>query len=140
MIATSVAALASNALSHELQSRVSKMQAIIQAEKFIRDNGYTSAPPDKSELSYELFDGLFEKNIDLILSRRRNTLHAKAFCLSEDEDVWHVGFLSSTIKMASLSASERQSDLPGRAVVVRKDGLGIKMAHKDPAFSYFKKL
>ncbi|MFD2717269.1 hypothetical protein ACFST9_00985 [Hymenobacter monticola] len=134
-----VAGLAVNSFGLQSQNGVTKAQAIIQAEEFIKENGYTSTPADKSKLSYELFDGL-EKKLDVMLSRRHNTLHPKAFCLSEDEDNWDVGFLSTRVKPEGLTSRQRQSDLPGRAVIVRKDGSGIRMAHKDPLFSHFKKL
>lgn len=118
---------------------MTKEQAIKLAEQFIIDNGYTSLPPDTSKLSYELFDAL-EKSVDTILSRRRNTLHVKAFCISERNDRWDVGFLLTEVELKALNTIQRQSDLPGRAVIVTKDRKEISMAHKDPLFSRFQKL
>jgi hypothetical protein len=116
-----------------------KEQAIKLAEQFIIDNGYTSLPADKSKLSYELFDQL-ENNVDSILKRRHNTLQSKAFCISENKDRWNVGFLSTEVNLSKLDSKQRQTDLPGRAVIVMKDGKEIRIAHKDPLFSRFIKL
>jgi len=115
-------------------------QAIKLAEKFIIENGYTSLPPDKSKLSYELLDQLKDNNIDSILKLRQNTLQLKAFCISEDNDKWNIGFLYTNIDLSKLDSVQRKSDLPGRAVIVMKNGKEIRIAHKDPLFSYFKKL
>ena len=114
--------------------------AIKLAEKFIIDNGYTSLPPDKSKLRYELLDQSGNNNADSILKRRHNTLQLKAFCISEDNDRWDIGFLSTKIDINKLDSVQRSSNLPGRAVTVMKNGKEIRMAHKDPLFSYFKKL
>jgi hypothetical protein len=118
---------------------LTKDQAIKLAEQFIVDNGYTNLPADKSKLSYELFD-MYENNVDSILKRRYNTLQPKAFCYSEDKDRWHIGFLSVGVNLNTLDSLQLQTDLQGRAVIVMKNGKGIRIAHKDPSFSYFKKL
>ena len=118
---------------------LTKVQAVKLAEKFIIDNGYTDLPADKSKLSYELFDQ-YENNVDSILKRRHNTLQPKAFCISEDKDRWDVGFLSVGVELSKLDSLQRQTNLSGRAVIVMKDGKEIRIAHKDPLFSYFKKL
>ncbi|SDH80720.1 hypothetical protein SAMN04488062_11517 [Flavobacterium omnivorum] len=118
--------------------QLSKEQAIKLAEKFIVDNGYTSLPGDKSKLSYELFDS--ENNVDNILKGRHNSLNPKAFCISEDTDRWNVGFLSSSVDKTKLNSSQRKSNLKGRAVIVMKSGNEIRIAHKEPLFSYFEKL
>jgi hypothetical protein len=119
--------------------QLTKEEAIELAEKFIRENGYTNVAADKSNLSYELFDR-YENSIDSILSRRRNTLQPKAFCISADQERWNVGFLSTGIDLSKLDSVERQTDLPGRAVIVMKNGKEIRIAHKDPLFSFFTKL
>ena len=118
--------------------QLSKEEAIKLAEKFIVDNGYTSLPSDKSKLSYELFDS--ENNVDYILKGTRNSLNPKAFCISEDTDRWNVGFLSSSVDKSKLNSSQRNSNLKGRAVIVMKSGNEIRIAHKEPLFSYFEKL
>jgi hypothetical protein len=125
--------------SFQRTSKLTKKQAIELAEQFIIDNGYTTQPANKSELNKELFDR-YESNIDSILIRRSNTLHRKAFCISENEDRWGVGFLSTNIDINKLDSIKRQTNLPGRAVIVMKDGKKIRIAHKEPLFSYFEKL
>ncbi|MDD2982026.1 MAG: hypothetical protein PHQ74_01435 [Crocinitomicaceae bacterium] len=119
--------------------QVTKEQAIQRAEQFIIDNGYTHLPAKKSKLSYELFDS-YEKDMDLVLKRRKNTLQVKAFCYGEDKDSWDIGFLFTRVDLNKLDATQRKGNLPGRAVIVSKDGKGIRMAHKDPLFSSFKKI
>ena len=119
--------------------QMTKEQAVKLAEQFIIDNGYTNFPADKSKLSYELFDQ-YENNVDSILKRRHNTLQPKAFCISEDKDRWDVGFLSTGVDLSKLDSAQRQTNLSGRAVIVMKDGKEIRIAHKDPLFSYFIKL
>ena len=117
---------------------LSQEQAIKLAEQFIRDNGYTTFPADTSKLSYELFDSRYK--MDTILKRRHNTLQSKAFCIAEDGERWDIGFLVADIKINELNSIQRQSDLPGRAVIVYKNWTEIRIAHKTPAFSKFKKL
>jgi hypothetical protein len=120
-------------------SPLTKEQAIKRAEQFIIDNGYTNLPANKSKLSYELFDR-YESEIDIVLKRRKNTLQLKAFCIAEDKDKWDVGFLSTSVDLIKLDSKQRQTNLSGRAVIVMKDGKEIRIAHKDPLFSFFKKL
>lgn len=119
--------------------QMTKEQAIKLAEQFVIDNGYTSLPADKSKLSYELFDN-YDNNVDSILKRRHNTLQQKAFCISEDKDRWDVGFLSTSVDLNKLDSIQRQTNLSGRAVIVMKDGKEIRIAHKEPRFSFFKKI
>lgn len=123
----------------QINNPLAKEQAIKLAEQFIIDNGYTNLSADKSKLSYELFDH-YEKNTDSILKRRYNTLQPKAFCISESKDRWDIGFLSTGIDLSKLDSIQRQANLPGRAIIVMKDGKEIRIAHKDPIFSYFIKL
>ncbi|TGE23607.1 hypothetical protein [Hymenobacter metallicola] len=118
---------------------VSQQQAIQVAEVFIQQNGYTFNPAKASAFQYELFDAE-EKDVRAILNARRNSLHPKAFCIIERPDSWHVGFLSTSERLLSLNASQRQADLAGRVVVVSKHKKEVSMAHKEPLFSNFKKL
>lgn len=118
---------------------LSQSEAIKIAEKFVRLNGYTSYEPDKSVLVPELFDGLWE-NEDSILAHRHNTLLPKASFIREDSTSWHIGFISSRTDKAKLSGIQKWRDIQGRAVIVEKTGREAKMLHKDPLFSYFKKL
>jgi hypothetical protein len=108
------------ASAFQTKEPITKERAIKLAEQFIIDNGYTTLPANKSKLSYELFNQ-FENSVDSILKRRHNTLHEKAFCVSEDKDRWDVGFLSTDVVLSKLDSLQRQSDLPGRAVIVMKD-------------------
>ena len=118
---------------------LTKDQAIELAEQFVADNGYTNLPAEKSKLSYELFDES-TGNADSILKYRYNTLQPKAFCIHEGTDRWDIGFLSVSVDLTKLDSVQRQTNLSGRAVIVSKNGKEIKMAHKDPLFSSFKKL
>lgn len=119
--------------------KITKEQAVKLAEDFIKRNGYTTFPADKSKLSYELFDNL-ENNADSILKRRYNTLQSKAFCISHGNGKWDVGFLSTDVNIKKLNSLQIQSDLSGRAVIVSDNGEEIRIAHKTPLFSHFKKL
>lgn len=114
-----------------------KEQAIQRAEQFVRDNGYTNLPGDKSKMSFELMD---DGDQDKVMKRRENTLQSKAFCISEDKDSWDIGLLSSEVDITKLDSEQLQSNLSGRAVVVMKNSNEVRMAHKDPLFSHFEKL
>jgi hypothetical protein len=115
---------------------LSEKEAIKLAEEFIQNNGYTSLKPDKTKISFELFD----ENLDNVLKQRYNTLQPKAFCISTNDNRYNIGFLSTSVNLKKLSPTERKSNLSGRAVIVSLDGKEIRMAHKDPLFSFFKKL
>ena len=123
--------------SFQKTNELTKEQAIKYAEQFIIDNGYTNLPANKTKLNYELLD---ENDVDKVIARRKNTLHKKAFCISENEDRWDVGFLSTSIELNKLDSEKRKTDLSGRAVIVMKNGKQIRIAHKEPLFSYFEKL
>jgi|TARA_B110000211_G_scaffold228090_1_gene283762 hypothetical protein len=123
--------------SFKQTTELTKEQATELAEQFIIDNGYTNLPANKTKLSYELFDG---KNKDSLVARRKNTLHKKAFCISERDDRWDVGFLSTSVDLNKLESKKRETNLSGRAVIVMKDRKEIRIAHKDPLFSHFEKL
>ncbi len=123
--------------SFQKTNELTKEQAIELAEQFIIDNGYTNLSANKTKLNYELLD---ENNMDSVLARRNNTLHKKAFCISENEDRWDVGFLSTNIHINKLDSTKRQTNLSGRAVIVMKNGKEIRIAHKEPLFSLFEKL
>lgn len=114
---------------------INKDEAVKVAEQFVKDNGYCSLPPDKGKLQYELYDGYLGGD-DSVLKHRRNSLQCHAFCFREDSLKWNIGFLSSKVtKMPNVV-----SDLPGRAVIISKDGKEVRMAHKSPLFSKFRKL
>jgi hypothetical protein len=119
-----------------LNQNLSEKQAIKLAEEFVQNNGYTSLKPDKTKISYELFD----ENLDNVLKQRYNTLQPKAFCISKRNDRYDIGFLSTSVNINKLSPTEKKSNLSGRAVSISFDGKKIKMEHKDPLFSFFTKL
>ncbi len=122
--------------------KITQTQAILLAETFIKDNGYTEAPADKSKIQYELLDRLIEgkSTIDTILKRRHNALHPKAYYFSEDKWGIDIGFLSSNVKVDTLYSNQWKTNLPGRAVIVSKDGSEVRIAHKDPIFSTWKRI
>ncbi|MBS1560253.1 MAG: hypothetical protein JSS89_01475 [Bacteroidetes bacterium] len=125
--------------SCQIHVLLTREQAVRKAEQFIVDNGYTDAPANRSRLAYELLDQ-YERDLDSILIPKRNTLQRKAFCISEDSASWHVGFLSRDVDIRSLDSALKLTDLSGRAVIVKKDGSDVRMAHKEPRFSVFEKL
>lgn len=122
-----------------VHGHISKEQAIKMAEQFVSNNGYCSKTKVKSKLSYELLDW-YKNSDDSILKNRHNTLYCNAFCISEDSTAWHVGFLSQKVDRRTLDSMKAMTDLPGRCVIVSKDGNQIRMAHKTPLFSRFIKL
>lgn len=117
---------------------ISKNKAIQIAEKFIVENGYTEHPADKLKIEYELFDQYM--NIDSILYFRHNTLYKNAYYTSQDEENWHIGFLSSKVDLSKIDDEKFSHELVGRIVIVSKDGNQVKIEHKDPIFSMFDKL
>ena len=119
---------------------LTQQDAINKAEQYLIENGYTDKPADKTKIRYEFLYDDHVNNVDSLLKRRYNTLHSKAFCISEEPDSWHIGFLSSTVDLSKLNEDQKNSDLPGRVVIIMKLDRKIKMAHKEPLFSYFKKL
>ncbi|MBL4643492.1 MAG: hypothetical protein JKY44_07875 [Flavobacteriaceae bacterium] len=125
--------------SFQKPNELTKEQAIELAEQFIVDNGYTNLPANKTKLNTELFDR-YENNVDRVLNRRSNTLHKKAFCFSENKNQWDIGFLSTSVDIKKLDSIKKQTNLSGRAIIVLKNGKEIRIAHKEPLFSYFEKL
>lgn len=120
-------------------AELTEKQAIHLAEQFVKDNGYTDFPANKTKLSYELMDRTGE-DTSAILERRHNSLHPKAFFISDHDDVWHIGFLATEVDLNNLEAIELNNDLSGRAVIVDRKSQKVRMAHKDPLFSMFRKL
>jgi len=118
-----------------LNDTIGKYDAIKIAEQFVKDNGYCSLPPNRSNLSYELWDN-YRGNDDSILKRRKNTLKCNASYISEEAKEWHIGFLSSKIQ----AIHSDTSNAPGRSIIISKDGKEVRMAHKAPLFSKFRKL
>ena len=122
----------------QTNTTVTKEMAIKKAEQFIADNGYTTKPADKSKIVYELLDEDGKGGINAILKQRYNTLKPKAICISYDNENWEIGFLDVN---ASLPDSVIMlPNLPGRAVLVSKNGKKTRIAHKTPLFSFFEKL
>lgn len=125
-------------------AQLTQEQAIQLAENYIIDNGYTNLPADKSKFSNEHrdeYDSIkYENWIEEMLKERHNTIQRKAFCISENEDRWNVGFLFTDVDLDKLDSIQRQADLHGMAVVVYKNGKEIRFGENIPAFSKFKKL
>jgi hypothetical protein len=120
---------------------IDEQEAIKLAEDFVKRNGYTKAPVDTLvyKLSYELFDQ-FENSIKSIVKKRHNTLQPKAFCILHSGDVWHIGFLRPSVKLNGLDSASKNADLPGRCVIVKDNGTEMRIEHKMPLFSHFRKL
>ena len=125
-------------------AQLTQEQAIQHAESYIIDNGYTNLPADRSKFSNEHrdeYDSIkYENWIEEMLKERQNTLQRKAFCISENEDRWNVGFLFTEVDLDKLDSIPRQADLHGMAVVVYKNGKEIRFGENIPAFSKFNKL
>lgn len=119
----------------QTEKEISQTEAIRLAEEFIIENGYTSEKPNESKMRFEMFD----HEINEVIKERHNTLQKKAFCISKSSE-WHVGFLSTNVKLKKLTVEQKNGDLNGRAVKVSFDGKKISIAHKDPRFSFFTKL
>jgi hypothetical protein len=119
---------------------ITEAQAIAIAEDFIRCNGYTDKPIDttKYKLQYELFEGRFE--LAKVLESRRNSLQPRAYCISQGNDDWDIGFLSTSVTLNALDSISKNSNLSGRAVHVDKLTGDARMEHKSPLFSKFRKL
>lgn len=114
--------------------------AIRLAERFVAENGYTSAPPDTAKLRFELLDFVTDKYpLDSLLKKRRGTLQSRAFCVYQDGNTWNIGFLSNRIELDKLDKDACNSDLQGRAVTVSSSDK-IAMAHRTPRFSVFRKI
>lgn len=118
---------------------ITKREAIAIAEDFICRNGYTQAPADTSAqpLSYELFDALYP--VDTLLKLRHNRLQPRASYTSRTGDLWHIGFLFQDLPGDGLNVSNSPVIPAGRAVIVDAAGQ-VRLQHKSPAFSKFRKL
>ena len=113
-------------------------QAVAIAEDFIKWNGYTEFPADETKVSYESTDR-FLGDKKAILRDRYNSLHPSAFCILKQENGRAIGFLSGKVDRGSISPKNLNTDLSGRAAIVNTKG-EVRMEHKDPLFSYFRKL
>ena len=118
--------------------QISETEIISIAEQFVSDNGFTDAKANRNEIYYELFE--CPQDIELILNNRKNTLHPKAYCISKSDKGWHVGFLSTSVNFQKASKKSITQDFAGRAITIGPDGRTIKIAHKTPLFSKFRKI
>jgi hypothetical protein len=118
--------------------QISETEIISIAEKFVADNGFTEAEAKRNEIDYELFES--SQDIELILNNRKNTLHPKAYCILKSDRGWHVGFLSTSVNFQNASHKSITQDFAGRAITISPDGRTIRIAHKSPLFSKFKKI
>jgi len=120
------------------QAPVNQEQALLAAQQFVIDNGYTNLAGDPSKISYELMEG--DESVEAIYKRRKNSLHPIAYYFAESKTEWSFGFLSTKVKVEQLRADDWKTDLAGRVVIVSKSTGEVRMAHKDPLFSHFTKL
>jgi hypothetical protein len=121
------------------QKEITENQAISLAEEFVRINGYTLYLADTNNVKFEP-NSDSDGDLKTVLEYRHNTIHPKAFCLFKYSDSWHIGFLSTRIKLECLDSLSRQSNLLGRVVTVNLNGTVLRMTHKFPKFSNWKKL
>jgi hypothetical protein len=110
--------------------------AIILAEEFIKNNGYTTLKADKKKFEFESSDDLIRQDIPATLKKRYNTLQPKAFCILEDKYGWHVGFLKPGIDVNKFDSLKTLPNPPGRIVNIYTSG-ETRMSPKDPQFSNF---
>lgn len=107
------------------RTHLTKEQAIVTAEQFVRDQGYTDEPfrLPKNQIAYESLE-LFPE--DEILERRRGTLNPRAVGSKKLESGgWIVGFHHA-------GTSER-----GRAVKMDAYGKNASVMHEDVDLSTF---
>jgi hypothetical protein len=114
-------------------------KAVRLAEEFIRRNGYTTAPADKNNLSYETVE--YSDSVDDLLKQRYNTLEAKAYGVFYrgrlgDEKGWTVIFryTAKVVKeLEKLPNSKLVSNpkLTGRAVTMNGNFQNLLVEHKD---------
>jgi hypothetical protein len=117
------------------QAGLSEAEAVRLAEQFVADNGYTFAPPatDRGKVKCESIEGY--ETLEETLAARRGTLAGKACGVASTNlrgpgPGWTVTFCFD-----GWYAKQRRWNgdlsLPQRAVVMRPDGSGLRMAHEE---------
>ena len=121
------------------ETEITEKQAIELAENFIKVNGYTKFPADTSNVSFEfIYD--HGQDIRSVLKKRHNTLHPDAFFITKDGEGWEVGFISTRVNLKKADSLQIQDDPDCRAVTMNLQGTELRMAHKSPRFSKWKRL
>ncbi len=123
------------------QNKIANEEEVIRlAEDFIKRNGFTDSPVDTSKvkLSYELVYDEFQSTSEII-KKRHNSLYPQAFYIvyKPEWKKWMVGFVYTTVKKEELDTMKNPE---GRAVDYYEDIHLLKMEHKTPEFSFWKKL
>jgi hypothetical protein len=122
------------------EQKITREVAIKLAENFISVNGYSDKKPVESKLKFELLDNLDGRDKTKSISARFKTLNNKAIFISEDEDFWHIGFVTYSYDLKKLDTLRDYSKVSGRAVKVKKTSGLTEIAHKTPLFNKFLKI
>ncbi|SDQ75794.1 hypothetical protein [Pseudoxanthomonas sp. CF125] len=106
---------------------LSQKAAVALAEKFIAENGYTKAAPDriKQQLVFESIE--LAPTRDEMLRRRYNTLQPKAIGAKEGRKSSKAGW---SIAFDYVSVSRGDQDMC-RVVTMNADGSDIRIEHVD---------
>jgi hypothetical protein len=114
-----------DAHSIEPKKQISCDEAVILAERFVRENGYTNAPESalRPQLDHESIE--WEADRTAILRSRKNTLRPTAIGIKASGGGWGVAF--------------DYVDHPGscRVVTMKKDGSKMRMQHQDGMREYW---
>lgn len=103
---------------------ISGEDAIIQAEQFIVQQGYTNLPPEVSLLKFEKDE--YASDTSKIISYRKNTLEKKAFAAKQHGSSWTVGFMYIN----------KENNI-GRAVTMDTLGINTIMQPKEVRLDWF---
>lgn len=106
--------------------KLTEIQAIEFAEKFIEQNGYTDLPPDKENLAFESIE--WESDLEEMLKIRKDSLERKAFGISHGRKGGSAGW---TVVFKYKKFSDEQKYKNGRAVTMNLDGSKAKVEHVD---------
>lgn len=106
-------------------AELTEEQAIVFAEKFIAQNGYTDLAPDKGNLVHESIE--WESNIDELLKMRHNTLERKAFGILRGRK----GGPGLTVVFKYKNPLYREMKKNGRAVTMNPDRSNGRVEHQD---------
>lgn len=106
-------------------------KAVRIAEEFIKRNGYTDAPADKDNLSYESVE--FSEDTAQLLELRHNTLQPKAYGFirngKSSKKRWTIVFRFNKAKFKDMSDENYKS--LGRAVTMDEKFENLRVEHKD---------
>jgi hypothetical protein len=103
---------------------ISGLDAVALAEKFVKDNGYTAAPPlAPQDLTLESIERVPSR--EDLAEARHDSLQPRAYGYGLHGRGWIVVFCWKSIP----------EDEVGRAVTMYEDGSRIRMEHKDAILS-----